>query len=77
MTPVYTLKSSAEAAILAALMSGYGIRHHIQGSAFGSLYPTSLTNDLNAQILLVDDDQVELATALLQPFLDEDGAAPD
>ncbi len=72
MTPIYTLKSSGEAAIISALMEGYGIRHHIQGSAFGSLYPTSLTNDLNAQILLVADDQVELAQALLEPFLDED-----
>ncbi|GAA5235293.1 hypothetical protein FOZ76_05445 [Verticiella sediminum] len=74
MVPVYRLKSSAEAAVLASLMQAYGVRHYFQGGAGGTLYPNALADDFNLQTLMVDPAQEALARELLTGFLEEDGA---
>lgn len=70
MVPVYRLKSSAEAGVLTALMQAYGVRHYIQGGAFGVLYPSALADDFSLQTLMVDPVQEALARDLLRDFLD-------
>lgn len=71
MIPVYTPKSESEASVIEALLNAYGVVFHMQGGAFSSMYPGPVSNSLNAQILLVRDDHVDLARQLLQDFIDE------
>lgn len=66
---VYRPKSNSEALVVAALMQAHGVAHVMQGGAFSSMYPGALSTSLNAQTLLVEDRQVELARALLSGFL--------
>jgi len=72
LTVVYRPKSNSEAMVVAALMQAHGIAHVMQGGAFSSMYPGALRTSLNAQTLLVEDAQAELARALLADFLDKD-----
>lgn len=70
MTPIYTPKSESEASVIAALLDAYGVVFHMQGAAFSTMYPGPVSNSLNAQTLMVQDDQVELARQLIQDFVD-------
>lgn len=70
MVPIYTPKSESEATVIGALLSAYDIDFHMQGGAFSSMYPGPVSNSLNAQTVLVRDDQVELARQLIQDFID-------
>ncbi|CAM5221656.1 hypothetical protein CDEF62S_06374 [Castellaniella defragrans] len=72
LTVVYRPKSNSEALVVEALMQAHGIRHVMQGGAFSSMYPGALRTSLNAQTLLVEVGQAELARALLIDFLDKD-----
>ncbi|MGE4335108.1 MAG: DUF2007 domain-containing protein [Pigmentiphaga sp.] len=77
MIPLYAPRDTAEAAVIASLLEAYGVRFFIQGQAFGSLYPGPLSNSLNAQMVMVDEAQVELARDLLAEFMvDADDAEP-
>jgi len=69
MIPIYAPKSESEAAVIASLMSAYGISFFMRGGAFSSMYPGPLTNSLNAQMLMVDPGQAELARDLIRSFL--------
>ena len=69
MIPIYSPKSESEAAVIVSLMKAYGISFLMQGGAFSAMYPGPITNSLNAQTLLVDADDAELATQLIQPFI--------
>lgn len=51
-------------------MQAYGISFLMRGAAFSSMYPGPMTNSLNAQTLMVDADHAQLATQLIQPFID-------
>ncbi|HEX7386316.1 MAG TPA: DUF2007 domain-containing protein [Castellaniella sp.] len=73
---VYRPKSNSEALVIEALMQAHHIAHVMQGGAFSSMYPGALRTSLNAQTLLVEEEQVALAKALLVDFLDEDEAIP-
>lgn len=70
MVPVYTPKSESEASVISALLSAYDVEFHMQGGAFSSMYPGPISNSLNAQTVLVREDQVELARQLIQDFID-------
>ncbi|GAB2909541.1 DUF2007 domain-containing protein [Paralcaligenes sp. KSB-10] len=69
MIPVYSPKSESEAAVIASLMQAYGISFFMRGGAFSSMYPGPISNSLNAQMLMVEDDQAELAKELVRSFL--------
>ena len=69
MIPVYSPKSASEAAVIASLMQAYGISFFMRGGAFSSMYPGPISNSLNAQMLMVEDDQAELAKELVRSFL--------
>lgn len=69
MKPIYAPKTESEAAVIASLMQAYGIEYLMQGAAFSTMYPGPLTNSLNAQMLMVRNDQAELAKQLLEEFL--------
>ncbi|NYT62866.1 hypothetical protein H0A66_11125 [Alcaligenaceae bacterium] len=70
MIPIYSPRSESEAAVIISLMQAYGIAFLMQGAAFSSIYPGPVSNSLNAQTLMVDKDHVQLATQLIQPFID-------
>lgn len=72
MVPIYRPKSNSEALVISSLMQAHGIRHLMQGGAFSSLYPGALSTSLNAQTLVVDAAQAELARALLADFMAAD-----
>lgn len=72
---VYRPKSNSEALVVAALMQAHGVAYVMQGSAFSSMYPGALSTSLNAQTLLVEDGQADLARALLDGFLDQESTA--
>ena len=69
MIPVYSPRSESEAAVIASLMQAYGISFFMRGGAFSSMYPGPISNSLNAQMLMVEDDQAELAKELVRSFL--------
>ena len=71
MTPIYSPRSESEASVLTAMMQAYEIDFVMQGAAFSTMYPGPVTSSLNAQVLMVRDDQVELARQLLATFLEE------
>ncbi len=73
MVPVYRLQSAAEASVLAALMDAYGVRHYLQGGAFGQLYPAGLSDQFNVLTLMVDPEQEALARELLRDFAPDAG----
>lgn len=75
MIPLFTPRSESEARIIEAMMRAYNIRHVMQGSQFSTMYPGSVTDSLNAQTLMVDAEQEELARQLLLPFMDLDDAS--
>jgi hypothetical protein len=68
MVPIYTPKSESEAAVITSMMQAYGIVFFMQGGAFSSMYPGSVSNSLNEQTLMVQEDQAELARELIQSF---------
>jgi hypothetical protein len=70
MIPIYSPKSESEAAVIASLMQAYGVDFFMQGGAFSTMYPGPILNSLNAQTLMVHEDDVALATQLIQPFID-------
>lgn len=72
MIPIYRPKSNSEALVVAALMQAHGVAHVMQGGAFSSMYPGPLSTSLNAQTLLVEEGQADLARALLAGFLDRE-----
>ncbi|MEO6986047.1 MAG: hypothetical protein ABI155_11955 [Paralcaligenes sp.] len=69
MVPIYTPKSESEALVITSLMRAYGVVFFMRGGAFSSMYPGPISNSLNEQTLMVDDDQAELARELIQSFL--------
>lgn len=69
MIPVYSPRSGSEATVIASLMQAYGIDFFMRGAAFSTMYPGPVSNSLNAQTLMVEDDQAELARELIRPFL--------
>ena len=70
MIPIYSPKSESEAAVIASLMQAYGVTFLMRGGAFSSMYPGPVTNSLNAQTLMVAEEDVVMATQLIQPFID-------
>lgn len=70
MIPIYCPKSESEAAVIASLMHAYGVSFLMRGGAFSSMYPGPVANSLNAQTLMVQENQAELAMQLLQPFIE-------
>lgn len=66
---LYAPKSESEAAVIISLMEAYGVRYVMQGGAFSKMYPGPVSNSLNAQMLMVDEDQAELARELLKEFV--------
>lgn len=71
MTPIYSPRSDSEASVLSAMMHAYNIDFVMQGAAFSTMYPGPVTSGLNAQVLMVRDDQIELARQLLATFLED------
>lgn len=71
MTPIYSPRSDSEASVLTAMMQAYDIDFVMQGAAFSTMYPGPVTSGLNAQVLMVREDQVELARQLLATFMEE------
>ena len=71
MIPVYAPRTESEAAVIESLMQAYGISYIMRGGAFSTMYPGPLANSLNAQMLMVNEDQVELARELLRDFLND------
>ncbi|WP_397473700.1 hypothetical protein [Pusillimonas sp.] len=71
MTPIYSPRSDSEASVLTAMMQAYDIDFVMQGAAFSTMYPGPVTSGLNAQVLMVREDQVELARQLLATFIEE------
>lgn len=71
MIPIYSPKSESEAAVIASMMQAYGIHFVMQGGAFSSMYPGPLTGSLNAQTLLVEKENAELAMQLIAPMIAE------
>ena len=71
MIPVYAPQSESEASVISSLMEAYQIEHFIRGGAFSTMYPGALSTSLNAQMLMVHPDQVELAKQLLKEFLEQ------
>lgn len=71
MIPIYAPKSESEAAVIASLMQAYGVRYLMRGGAFSSMYPGPVANSLNAQMLMVDENDADLARQLIQPFIQE------
>jgi hypothetical protein len=51
-------------------MQAYEIDFFMQGGAFSTMYPGPILNSLSAQTLMVHEDDVALATQLIQPFID-------
>lgn len=51
-------------------MQAYGVTFLMRGGAFSSMYPGPVTNSLNAQTLMVAEEDVVMATQLIQPFID-------
>lgn len=70
MIPIYSPKSESEAAVIASLLQAYGVAFLMRGGAFSSMYPGPVTNSLNAQTLMVAEEDVAVATQLIQPFID-------
>jgi len=71
MIPIYTPKSDAEASVISSLLDAYGVEFHMQGAAFSTMYPGPISNSLNAQRLLVREDQADFARQLIRDFMDE------
>ena len=69
MVPIYSPKSESEAAVITSMMQAYDISFIMQGGAFSSMYPGPISNSLNAQTLMVQAEQVDLARELLRSFL--------
>lgn len=74
MIEIYAPKTESEAAVIVSLMQAYGIDFLMRGGAFSAMYPGPVSNSLNAQMLMVREDQAELARQLLREFLEN--AAP-
>lgn len=74
MVRIYRPKSNSEALVVASLMRAHGIVHFMQGGAFSSMMPGPLSTSLNAQTLMVEASQADLARELLADFMDEDEA---
>ncbi|NGM88267.1 hypothetical protein G5B35_13215 [Parapusillimonas sp. SGNA-6] len=70
MIPIYSPKSESEAAVIASMLEAYGVDFLMQGAAFSTMYPGPISNSLNAQTLLVREEDVALATQLIQPFIE-------
>lgn len=70
MIPIYSPKSESEAAVIVSLMQAYDVPFLMRGGAFSSMYPGPISNSLNAQTLLVDQEHADMARQLLQPFID-------
>ncbi len=68
MIPIYSPKSESEAAVIVALMQAYEIPYVMRGGAFSSMYPGPVRNSLNAQALMVEESDAELARQLIAPF---------
>jgi len=77
MIPLYSPQSESEASVLTAMMQAYDIDFVMQGAAFSSMYPGPVTSGLNAQVLMVRNDQVEVARELLATFLQSADASGD
>ncbi|HLR13938.1 MAG TPA: DUF2007 domain-containing protein [Burkholderiaceae bacterium] len=71
MIPLYRPRSDAEATVIASMLEAYGVDFLMQGSAFSAMYPGPLTTSLNAQVLLVSENDAARARELLADFLDE------
>ncbi|MGB3291064.1 MAG: hypothetical protein WBA83_17480 [Burkholderiaceae bacterium] len=71
MIPIYCPKSESEASVITSLMDAYGISFLMRGGAFSTMYPGPVANSLNAQTLMVREDQADLARQLLEPFVQE------
>ncbi len=72
MIEIYKPKTESEAAVITSLMEAYGINHFMRGGAFSKMYPGPVSNSLNAQALMVQEDQAELARQLLREFLEDE-----
>lgn len=71
MIPIYTPKSESEASVISSLLEAYGVDFHMQGAAFSTMYPGPIANSLNAQRLLVPEDQAEFARQLIRNFMND------
>ena len=71
MIEIYAPKTESEAAVIVSLMEAYDIKFFMRGGAFSSMYPGPVANSLNAQMLMVEEGQAELAKQLLQEFFDD------
>lgn len=70
MIPLYRPTSDAQATVIASMLEAYGVNFLMQGSAFSAMYPGPLATSLNAQVLLVSEEDIGRARELLTDFLD-------
>lgn len=72
MVPIYSPQNESEAAVIVSMMQAYDIHFVMRGGAFSSMYPGPVSNSLNAQTLMVQADQEDLARELLASFISGD-----
>lgn len=77
MIAIYAPQTESEAAVITSLMDAYEIRHFIRGGQFSTMYPGAIPTSLNAQMLVVDAEQADLARQLLDTFFTESGQDPN
>jgi len=70
MLPIYTCLSESEAVVITSMMTAYDIDFLISNKHFGTMYPGVISTGLSEQILLVREDQVDIAKELLRSFIE-------
>jgi FAD/FMN-containing dehydrogenase len=65
LVPLLTPDSEAELLTTVALLEAHGIPVHVRGGGFGSLYPGPLVPGFNAKTILVPEEALQEASALL------------
>lgn len=76
MVPIYAPQTESEASVIRSIMEAYEIEFFIQGGGFSTLYPGPVSTSLNTQMLMVAEEQAELAKSLLVSFIQPEDASP-
>ena len=65
LVPLVSPDSEAAVMTTVALLEAYGIPHHVRGGGFGGLYPGSQADGFNAKTIMVPEEVLAEAQALL------------
>ncbi len=71
MIELYSPKDPSELSIIKSVLNAEGINYYVRNDNFGSLWVGPIIDLYNKKMIVVQDDQHELAEELLKDFLDK------